>query len=114
MHNAFEKLSFIHFADDTTIFRSGSDLNVLRREINEELANVYKWLQANRLSLNVSKTKCMLFTHERVNPSALDVTIDGCRIKFVNNIKFLDLSIDDKLKYNYHCSDLARKLSYSG
>ena len=53
MHRCSNKLTFIHFADDTTVFMSGSDLERLCEEVNQELQKVDEWMRANRLSLNV-------------------------------------------------------------
>ena len=63
-------LKFIHFADDTTLsqnisfFRSETcslTHSQLERRINVELQHVYDWLCVNKLSLNVSKTRSMIF-----------------------------------------------------
>ena len=49
-------LQFVMFADDTNLFMSNLDLNLLIKSVNNELDNVSKWLQVNKLSLNVKKT----------------------------------------------------------
>ena len=51
----------ILFADDTNMFLQGRNINTLIREANEELAKLVTWLQVNRLSLNVDKTKFLIF-----------------------------------------------------
>ena len=54
---------FIIYADDTTL--SGilktiyTDIDILH--INSELDKISDWLKTNKLSLNVNKTKMMLF-----------------------------------------------------
>ena len=40
MHRASEKLKFVHFADDTTVYMSGSDLNQLCVDVSAELERV--------------------------------------------------------------------------
>ena len=49
-------MHFVHFADDTTVFASDSDINNVHATVNRELVGVDNWLKANRLSLNISKT----------------------------------------------------------
>ena len=58
------KLSFLMYADDTTIYFNLEDFPSLNREqeINEELEKLNIWLQLNKLTLNVDKTKCMFFS----------------------------------------------------
>ena len=54
-------LKFIHFADDSTLYAKGNSLSDLAAKINTELHEVVKWLQINRVSLNVSKAFFTLF-----------------------------------------------------
>ena len=49
------------FTDDTNLFFSHSDINILFGKMNKELANVSNWFNANKLSLNVKKTKYSFF-----------------------------------------------------
>jgi hypothetical protein len=49
-------LSFILFADDTTIFHSNSCLkHLINTIIQTELNKVEEWLNVNKLSLNIKK-----------------------------------------------------------
>ena len=56
--------NFIFFADDTTIFCSGSDIVQLSIIISNELDKLNEWFAVNKLSLNLSKTSFMLFTNK--------------------------------------------------
>ena len=58
------------YADDTTIYFNIEDFdtNNLEAEINKELEQVNTWLKVNKLSLNVGKTKIMIF-HRKKNIS---------------------------------------------
>ena len=57
MKNCSEILKFIQFADDTTVSHRGFDINNLRVVLETESNKVIKWLAANRLIINLSKTK---------------------------------------------------------
>ena len=48
-------MSFVHFADDITVFSSDIDINNVHATVNKELVGVHNWLKANRLYLSVSK-----------------------------------------------------------
>ena len=48
------------YADDTTLFVN-MDNNVDEHVINNELCKISEWLGANKLSLNISKTKFIIF-----------------------------------------------------
>ena len=53
------------YADDTDISASTSNLKYIEKLINEDLDNINKWLIANKLSLNVIKTKYMILLHAK-------------------------------------------------
>ena len=43
------------YADDTSVFLEGTEYSKLIRTLNNELENVTKWLNANRLTVNMKK-----------------------------------------------------------
>ena len=59
MHRSPNQMRFVHFADDTTVSASGSDINNVHAIVNRELVAVDHWLKTDRFSLNVSKTSYM-------------------------------------------------------
>ena len=54
------KVKMVMYTDDTILF-CNIDNNVTEDVINHELYQIYEWLGANKLALNVSKTKFMVF-----------------------------------------------------
>ena len=61
--NATEFLTLL-FADDTTFQFSGVNLDTLFEKCNIELKKASVWFNANKLTLNVKKTKFMLFSEK--------------------------------------------------
>ena len=59
--NVSKFLSFFLFADDTNIYFKSHDLTRLQKIMNRELKKVKKWLDANRLALNIDKTNFVVF-----------------------------------------------------
>ena len=49
------------FADDTSLTATGKDSDVLLHGINSKLPAIYEWLCSNTLTLNLSKTKHLVF-----------------------------------------------------
>ena len=49
------------FADDTNIFLRNKNIENLIHIANTEVKKLTDWFIANRLSLNVAKTNCILF-----------------------------------------------------
>ena len=59
-------LSFILFADDSNVLFSHNNPNTLVHTVNSELRKVTQWIRANKLSLNLQKTKYMLFSKNTI------------------------------------------------
>jgi hypothetical protein len=51
----------VSFADDTTVYLSDPDSTKLMKEADAEINLLFDWLCANKLSLNIGKTKYSLF-----------------------------------------------------
>ena len=71
LHTSSSFLSFLLFADDTTITCSKSSCDSLVHTLNSELIKVASWFKSNKLFLNPNKTKCMLFNKSNPPPSLL-------------------------------------------
>ena len=61
MNHAAKKCILYHFADDTNLLYSDKNLKKLTKQMKKELASLFDWLCANRLSLNVGKTEFLIF-----------------------------------------------------
>ncbi len=105
-------LKLLLFADDTNIFCSGDNLNRLLEVINKELRKLQNWFKSNKLSLNLSKTKIMLFGKCWAN-MRVQVQVDGFIIERVHENKFLGVTIDDKISWKSHIKHVQNKVSRS-
>ena len=56
------KSTLIMYADDTTIYYSHRDIDQLIAVLNNELGSVSRWLKANYLTLNMTKTTYSILT----------------------------------------------------
>ena len=103
-------LNCIHFADDSTFFAKGDCLNQLTSNANSELKKVYTWLCANRLCLNISKSSYTIFTNKTIE-TLPNLSINETCISFSTETKFLGITIDNKLSFSNHVSNLCSKIS---
>ena len=89
-------MRFVHFADDTTVFASDSDINGVHATVNRELLGVDNCLKTNRLSLFVSKTSCMIISNQK---NAIDIKIREKILTKVSTVKFLGVMLDENLTF---------------
>ena len=52
------------FADDTTLLHSHKDLRYLKWTVEDDLNSLMDWFKANKLTLNLDKTVCVLFSNK--------------------------------------------------
>ena len=101
-------LSFYLFADDTNIYFKSSDIVHLQKVMNRK---VRKWLDANRLALNIDKTNFVIFHSPQkitVEPVVLKIEKKICG---ENCVKFLGVLLDSGLSWKHHIAELSKKLA---
>ena len=82
------------------------------KNMNEDLGTLTDWFCANKLSVNASKTKYIVFSKENL-PYKCDYNlfIMQKQLERVSNVKFLGLVIDEKLKWDKHIGCIKNKVS---
>lgn len=113
MPNVTEYFTPIIYADDTTLFTTlnYNNVNDTQHNINDELQLISDWLKLNKLSLNASKTKAMLFHSPQRQISNPTIFIDDTEIDFVNEFNFLGIILDKNLKWRSHVTFISKKIS---
>ena len=100
---------FITYADDTTLCGTiAGQIDI--ENIEMELKNVTEWLKINKLSLNVKKTKAMLFHMPQKKIIIPTIKINGTLIEFVDNFNFLGINLNKHLNWNPHVTNVSNKL----
>ena len=73
-----------------TFFLSHPDPHTLVNILVSELENLLSWIRANKLSLNLQKTKCMIFSNS-LDRLPTNITLDGTVLEIVSSTKFWGL-----------------------
>ena len=106
------------YADDTSISFAAKSVNDLNMTLNRELDSLRKWLQGNKLSLNILKTQAMVIgsrpnlkkiSTKLVEPPSF--SIGGSDVELVGNVKYLGVQIDRHLAWDEHVHFLRSKVS---
>ena len=107
------------FADDTIFVNTNKDLKILESSTNKELQKAQLWFQANKLSLNVSKTKYMIFRTNRMQNIDPDfsIKIGNQNVERIGNncstksFKFVGVHLDEYLTWEHHINHVINKVS---
>ena len=124
IREASENFKAILYADDTnflsplcsfSISTSLKDIQTeqLSENINKELDDILEWLNTNKLSLNVKKTKFMIFHYRqrKIDNCIPNLKINSEPIERVTEFNFLGLTIDEHLDWSPHIQKVSNKIS---
>ena len=100
------------FADDTALIDSAACCEELQISINKKIEMVNLWLKSNKLSLNPSKTKFMVFGSRQTNWQ-FHLQIDNKKIERAKCIEYLGIILDENLSWKPHIDHLCKKVSQS-
>ena len=106
------------YADDTSISFTAKSVNDLNMTLNKDLDSLRKWLQGNKLSLNILKTLAMVIgshpNFKKISTKLVETpsfTIRGSDIEMVGNVKYLGVQIDRHLPWDEHIHFVRSKVS---
>ena len=105
------------YADDTTLsttlnfFNDKCGRSNFDSLLNSELENISKWLKVNKLSLNLQKTKAMIFHTPQRKVRKPDLIIDNFEIKYVDDFNYLGIHLDKHLNWNKHLEVVSKKIA---
>lgn len=110
------------FADDSTIWRSGTNISIITHHLQLDIDTVCNWCSKWGLKINTKKTAGIVFTH-KTKIDLPDIKINNEKITFVDNVKMLGITLDKRLTWKSHiktiidscaqCLNIVRLLSGS-
>ena len=103
--NVSQLIEIVLFADDTNIFFSHKEPQYVINILNREMKKLSDWFQANKLSLNVKKSKFIYFL-PRQKKYSLDIQLllNNEIIEQVKETVFLGVILDENLNWKSHIS----------
>lgn len=87
------------YADDTTLLNSQLNLSDAKNQIQQSMSIANLWFQANKLSVNKSKTENMYFT------------LKNTEEQLPSSVKLLGITLDAKLTWEAHVVNVCKRLS---
>ena len=111
-NSAIKQCKVHHFDDDTNLLYISESVKKLNKAIDSNLKNLPNWLNANKISLNVSKTELILFKPKiRKLDLDLKLRIYGKRLYPIKSVKYLGIKIDEHLTSLYHKNGFTIRLN---
>jgi hypothetical protein len=121
------------FADDTTSLAKGHVLKDLSAYVNSELRKMANWFRSNKMSVNASKTKYIIFKtpNKYVNPLDCNIVYNSTEIGLPDDpnmispidrisnesnekhFKLLGILLDENLSFKAHIDLVCSKISKS-
>jgi hypothetical protein len=100
------------FLDDTLLYIAADTLDEAVNRMNDDPVSLSQWLTLNKLKLNVLKMKYMVITfHKNVPVDLFKLRMGDNNLECAKHMKYLEVVIDDKLKFNKNMEMLQKKIS---
>ena len=102
------------YADDTVVYAAGESAEIAKRKLQPAMNQFSAWCKSNKLTLNASKTKLMLFGTRYKVRKARDtiIEIENKPLQIVPSYKYLGFTLDTTLSFNHHVNTVSSMVSY--
>ena len=95
--NSSNVLSFVLFADATTVYVQIDSIDSAIKILNTELAKVAMWFGSNKLTINLNKTQIVMLSRKKILTHQNEVILLNEVVQRVNKAKFLGVIVDQHL-----------------
>ena len=105
-------LKCILYADDAVLYCVDRDLQNLIHTLNIEIRNITDWLVCSKLTINVNKTKAVIFTRRHISYDAIpSIKVLDRNIEILKEINFLGITLTSNLSWKSHVYEIVMKIS---
>ena len=96
------------FADDTTFYYVGQNIEEVVDSLNEIGIEIKQWCEKNRLTIHSDKSEVMIITRQDFVGPLRPVKIGDSIIKYKNSVTSLGVTIDKHLKWDQQIKKVAK------
>lgn len=93
------------YADDVQLYKACKidEISCCVTSINNTLLNISEWARNNKLSLNPSKSKCLIISKKQIDYNTIpELRLNNSVLEYVNTAKNLGIIFDRTLSWNNH------------
>ena len=99
------------FADDTTIFYIGKEIEQIIDTLNSILKDLYAWCGSNKMTIHTGKTEGMIISSSPFVGPLRPLYFGNSVISFTTKSTALGITIDDKLSWKPQVEAMCKKFS---
>jgi len=101
------------YADDSMLLISGENVNHVEEALEQEMNEISKWLQANKLSLHLGKTESILFgsVHKLKKVSKMKISCNNVEIEAKSSVKYLGVVLDQDMTGSTMGNNVVKKIN---
>ena len=101
-------------ADDTVIYSSAKTINDAYEILQQDLSSMISWCKLNQLTINVNKTKAVLFGTKRFTSikTLPTINVGNDTVHFVGDYKYLGVMLDCRLNFEKHADAIGKLVSH--
>ena len=101
------------YADDIALVVFGKFPQIITDLMNSGLKLINDWCGKEGLQVNSSKTVVVPFTRKRVQGEFNSLRLNGERVNISESVKYLGITLDNKLTWNQHLKNVIHKARWS-
>ena len=99
----------VNYADDNHICLENGNLEVLRKQLQDDWNIAVRWFDKNQTTANPDKFQSIILSRHRVDQ--FDINLDDHVISRGNTLKMLGDTLDDNLNFNEHVRNICQTAS---
>ena len=114
LQEVFQMTNSKFYADDTVLCACYKEELVAHGYVQHDLQRVVNWCNLNRITMNIKKTKSMVFGTKNILKTARHYNIfsNDTEILYVNKFTYLGIKLDNKLDFESHAKECLRLVSH--
>ena len=98
-----------NYADDNSISYSSDTIDTIRHFLTKDIIVFMNWFKQNSLKANPEKFQSMLISSHSCDADGLMIPVGNTIISSMERMKVLGITIDDKLNFSEHISNVCIK-----